>query len=1012
MDADTVRGRLQWAANAMYDERATNDERRQAFAEAENAVMSANDSGTAVVACVSLMQDQSVRPESRSFAASIIGNLLRTNRVGVDAVPYEGMAQHVAGSNEHRLVLGALAEVLARCAEVVWPAQWDMMLDTLCPVDLAERPGCVTVLEAVVDALFDPDTARIPSARLREIRPATDLAAYALCERVVNAIGQIVTGSASWLTASEYQGPPVAAVTSGLLKIVELVVVRLQPAQWWQCYCQELIAVMLGRSAHTEDVVQGANIFAVLVSAANGSGRAGGPDLWAKDPTANQLMAVTVDACETMSATRELWGAVEVIADAIVSFGPGSEVATAFAPAFANLVQKSLLPLPSTAMGVWGCTILNNVLPVLGDSLDIAAILQQIKLHIRKFVGHPVRGWDSIAEYNAERYGTAEEYDEAFGALRGQAGMAITTMARGAPAAVVQFIADSIAALPPPTDSDPRNSHGHIDQRSPTYVEWEVLAFMMEAAAPAVADPRAVSVMQGCFGACFALQHKIRDATLVPVLLNISSALWAAATSEHWGDTLTMLFRFMALEPPGAAAAQRNGERANVGDDPDTMSARKRAMTLLIRACTEFGAAVAPASATIVQQAQQLLIANALMPHEAGLLYESMAALSNHVDPTEQYNFLEPLIRPQQQAVEEIITSLTPQSCALMICGDTRDMRNQRSDLRNALGVLTSVLKRCNPSALTYGLANALLPAYTRALELIMEIGPFLPRQHAHVVELDPKEKKMLAGGGNMKPPGSLGPVSGALYGIKQNLFSGIASMVKLLGTPPPVFNNLMLLLQPVQNMPLLPAHHARQLCTHCLFEVMDAVPQAATAILPAVGNYIEAHSTIGGRSDLDEAAEAKLIAIIYRAAAHSLKAVVLPANSQLQDPNLFDAIIGFYLAVIRSGYETRTVVFDVIGFTENPDTPHAQAIVEALVRVVHHPRSTQPQRKLIADKLADVYVKHFPRYAAAAVAAGVPQAALDQFHSSLTASPRADMRRKRMADLLANVFGLPPIVG
>jgi hypothetical protein len=1021
MDAAQVEAALREAAFTLYDASTTNEARRATYENVERGVQT-TDPDVVVAGALRMLGNADCPPAHQAFAGSIATDLVRRGMATISAIPYAEYAQFLRTKPDaptaHRTVVASVASLLALVAEQRYPEHWPEMLDTLCPEDLANHPACAAALETVVACLFDPPTGRLTADRIRVLRRGSNDAAFALCQRSVSAIGVLMTSGAphQQREGGAYEGPPMSAIYGSLLSVVTSCVARLVPEQWWGAYVHELVAALLrgGPGASSEALQAASNIFATLLAVTNGGGKSGNLEIWVNDATASELLSVVLYQLPALVAAGHT-ETVETIAESFAELPPDSPPVVGNANDLAMAAQTVLLEHPSMALASVGCALLHPALSALANQTNgvlptsTSQLLMHILQHAQKHQSHPTTGWTDAAAIHAERFSTPEAFEEALGMYRGRAAPVVQLLSAIDPQGVMDTVAKLISELPAPSQgSDPMNPFGHIDQRSPTFVRWEATAFVLDNCGAAVRHEKAAPHVEAAFTVLFQRRHQIRDATLIPVLLNLISGLWPSVYQAHWPESVQTLTYFAALDRSKLGQPRQN----NSNDDPDVASARKRGAALLVRACNDFGEHLSEYSTAVVHSAQQLIITGRLMPHEIGLLYEALVSLSNAMEPEAAGQLISSMLGRKPEHFVEQVKALTPHSTATLIIGDTHRDRDDRNAIRDSLHLLTPLLRRAKATPALTSLAEALMPAYSHLLACLMQLGDHLPPRFAYMMQLGPTEKRAIATGGNQRPPGKQEPQAAALYGIKTAVYGGIAALVRIMGDA--VAAEFRTLLATIgdgdQGRPLLPTHLVKQMCTHCFLEAVEAAPSAVTAmVLEALGKFFVAHSALVHPSNSEDAAvEDRLVTNIFRATSGVLKRCVTGPNLHVNDANLSRALFEFWHAVLRSGYECKTLVYELLPWLDNPEDHEAQRTFDAFIATVPHPRLSPHNRSFLVDKLSDAYMKHFPHYAVGLGRAGIPEAAVEEFHQQLLGMPRPDARRRCMAALLSQHYGLP----
>ena len=654
----------------------------------------------------------------------------------------------------------------------------------------------------------------------------------------------------------------------------------------------------------------------------------------------------------------------------VLSF-PSILFANSVCEVFMRLTQTSELP-PAT----------------IAQAVDPRKLLSSLHVLCAKNRADPNWNDGPGAEFSRMQFPTTESFELAFNDLRTNANNILQWMATTFPEPVMDFMRVAISQLPFPNENDRRGPMGHVTQRSDCFSQWDVVSFFLERVTEAM--PKAASFTADAFEALMQKRSGLEDPTIVPAFLNMMACFWSCGIS-HWTLSLDAIFTCMQLQPP-------QGAQYRITDDLDLMSARKRAYTLFVRATTTHAEELFPLLSAFVERVQRIVVNGSAMPSEKPFLFEALASLSNGMNDEDQRNFLTMILQAQCTLVLQIGCNITPQALCNIMLARTGDLREQHSQIRDAVGVIAAVLRRCNPSEFTRKLAADLLPAFADIVHAMYALPQLVPPQLVGAFELDRTERDQLAAGGNRRPPDRTTEVHRLrtwLNGLRFALFQGMGTLPKFL----PVEQFAAGLVRLLDGCEQFPIHVMRTLCEQCLFPSAEACPPLAESVFPAIAVFLRSQSQ-KARSPADDAADSRQLFYFTKDAVGLLKRTMLDGRNRT-DEAAINLAAESLCGMMAGAYEPRLLATTALGLCEEAPGPVALKLFHDVALMSTSARLQPKEFDSVTFSLCDVYVKRFPFYSEALAQLGIPSDQIDAFHDALMVAPRVDSKRRKFRELI-----------
>ncbi|PWU85622.1 hypothetical protein C4B63_150g46 [Trypanosoma cruzi] len=172
--------------------------------------------------------------------------------------------------------------------------------------------------------------------------------------------------------------------------------------------------------------------------------------------------------------------------------------------------------------------------------------------------------------------------------------------------------------------------------------------------------------------------------------------------------------------------------------DVDELSARKRAVTLLVTASSQHAARFVDLCEPFMKRIEQLLMMPSTTPHERNFLYEAMAALTSVLPADEGLHRLQSFFTPIVKMLIQRVQSLDQMKFNSIIVAQGNDLQNERNMLRDSVAIVAGVMRRCKTSPYLVESFTELTPYIVRLMEFVHGLrADQLPPEYACILEMD-----------------------------------------------------------------------------------------------------------------------------------------------------------------------------------------------------------------------------------------------------------------------------------
>lgn len=926
----------------------------------------------------------------RSFGAVLLYRNICCSKLSPQSLQLDGLLSwYCSDSSIHPLMRHDLTSLVISCAVRTWPEKWPQFLECICSASLASTPFILPLLQQFLEICCDPSLAGnhdgfvvVPAQRFGTLRNGLKGVGKIMLERLISSMFV-------W-----YQQHDDASLRKGL-ECVASVALLLSPADWWAVGLDEVISVLSTYPPTTKEVCLCASV--ILRQQSLESWVSSGDE---KVVTfADQILRQV-----EVFLNGQDWEAVQEMIELAIDL---PQVLLHRLEQTIAVFIDLVLRVPSIMFAVSTTELFRRAIRtpalVIRNPLQLITSLQVL---VQKHNVHPSysRNANEGIGFSQSQYSTLESFETAFAEMRGNVSHVLNVLALHFPEICCEYCISLMSSLPSCRYSfDPVTPCGHVRQQSQTFSEWQASQFVLEQLITSF-DFRD-NFLERALATLAA--KKPTDAVLVPVFLNVVVAFWSVKMNsvetqqKLWEWSVETIFDFMSLR--SGSAAPKYPENVFPFEDVDLVSARKRAYTVFIHAAVyNAKQMVIFPQLNLIQRCQSSLISSYVLPSEKIFLYEAFASLSNEMSSTDQLQFVSSVVGPMKNLVCGI--SPTSEEIIRLHCGTSRDVHDLRTMLRDAVGILSAVLRRCNPFPNLVPVVSELIPVFRDLVLSIHSITPEqLPKDFQQLLELGTVDKDQFMGGSARKPNASAdnclcGKARSALQQLRLHLYQAMGSIGKFvnLATFLPSLLPLML-----HNCEALHIHSMRAFSENTLFVWIREFPDSSRHILPAVQRFLTSQGS-KSRSSQQEIVDFKQLYYYCKDVLSTVKGVTEISGWN----SIEDVVVSLLECIIRSGFEPKGGAIISLRLIDcGPlSIQNASRIFCSVVLACGTSKQQERDFDVIAGILADHYVKNVPLYSEALRSLGTPTTLLDDLNAMLSIAPRVDTKRKKFKDFLKTV--------
>lgn len=970
----------------------SNEERRAATVEVLNAEsrMSAQEM---LQTGVGLLQCSTHGVAVQAYGAVLLRRGVMSGHLAADAVPYvDILTWYLNEPTLGRLLCKDLIDLITECMVYEWPEKFPDLMDLVCPTQgqLSKQPRKISLLCALVVKFMDPHSGRVPVCLMKKLKSSIVNCAKRILGSVTQALFDMYTaagGEGSCCFAED-----TSESVSDCLTIFVNLVPSLSVSHWWQLGLDSTMLVLVRwKPAAQEALAATASLFRCDAM----STAAVGPEL-------TGLFTAVLDGVGACVAERN-YGLLEEIADLLL------ELPDPILRGVVASVSRSclaILAVPSIYIASHVCLILRRLGDAVFPHINPMELLTRLAALMPKNQYHPETGVEGEGKrLSREQYGVVKSFEHGFAEFRGLVGYLLTSLARVYPIVCNQFILHLFTTLCDGrgTWEDPRTSSGFVTQQSVTFCTWEATQFLVQHLSEAYkfsSDhvPQAIAAF---------VEKETQDMVLCPVYLNMVSTFWNCrddAALGVWEGTLSILFA--CLE-----------HKSNWPNDIDAMSARKRALTLLVNACTQHAQRLVHFKESFLRRLENLLMVSSTSQYERTLLYEAMSAFTVALPADEAQERLQSFFGPMMRMLIQSMQSMDQMRFNDIITARTSDLLSERDMLRNGVTIIAGVLRHCKTSPYLVESSTTLAPAVLQLMDLIHNIrADELPPEYACIVEMDHHTREQYLPGVSRKSVTRLSMQQKARNGLmelRSSLYQVVGALSGFL--PTETFRGMM---QPLtSSVRLLPTHVVRSLAVHCMFLVGNAHPNLISEILSTCGVFFSQRADRASQRPEDDVIDSKQLFFFSKEVFGFMRQHVVEKKLLEGNPTLIRLVIEVALAILVSGsniHEASRFVSTTLsaarkscGAMTSLETQIDEVAVFAFGRmldfVLRADDAMLPpkDRERLVYLLSDIYVEGYPRYVAA-LGSRFPREKVDDLHTKLMMSQRFDLKRRSFYEFLS----------
>ncbi|ORC85228.1 uncharacterized protein TM35_000372010 [Trypanosoma theileri] len=943
---------------------------------------------------VDLLRASNESAAVQAYGAVLLRRAVKSGRVSPNAVPYNDiMVWYFNEPTMGGVLHGGLIDLITECMVFEWPEGCPDLMERLCSPkgQLAHEPRKLNLLCSLTTKFMEPHIGHVPVSRMRILKEAMASYAKGILIEVIQALFDMYTAAGGENSQRCVEGTE--SLVTDCLTIIANLAPSLSIPEWWEIGLGNALSVLV----HWRPVAHEAlSTTTSLLRVDSLSARAKDPELSSFMTAVLRSVEVGIAECN-YSMLEETMELLLEMPDPILSAVESSVC----------LACHFTLVVPSIYLAFTSCMVLRRLGDVVFNYINPLEFIMRLATLVEKNKFDPETGSHEEGRILSEQqYGTHVLFNAAFAEFRGIVGQLLSSVARLYPVVSNRFIYRMISTLcdGAGTREDPRTTAGFVTHQSPTYLEWEAAHFMLTHLSESF--KYSSDYVPEAIGALLAKQNE--DMVLSPLFLNMLSSFWNCrddAAFNVWEGTLEIIF----------ISIERKGHNLH---DPDVSSARKRALTLLINACSQHSTRLAPLCDPFLKRMECLLMSVSTAQHEKSLLYEAMAALTCALPPAEAQYRLQTFLNPIVEMLVERVQTMDQRRFNDIITARTSEFLGHRDTIRNSVCVIAGVLRRCTISPYLVELSTALVPFITQLVNLIHGIrAEELPPAYVGILEMGGEDREQYLPGKSRKSNISGGPVYKArnvLMDLRLSLYQVIGVLSSFI--PADRLGGLIQTLGP--SAAFLPIHAVRSLITRCLFPVGGAHPILIPGILHTCAIFFARYSRLASPRPEDEIIDSKQLFFFSKDIFTFIRTHIVERKLLIDNIIMSQAVSEVALTILESGTninDSYRLITTVCIATKHTDKEIQTKVDELAVFVfgrvmeftVQADSTVLPfrERDRLLFLLADAYVENFPKYTDA-LRVRFPHTQVEELHAHLTVSSRMDVKRRRFKEFLLRVAG------
>ncbi|RNF03367.1 hypothetical protein TraAM80_05813 [Trypanosoma rangeli] len=936
----------------------------------------------------------------QAYGAVLLRRAVASGRLAAEKVPYSDiMMWYLNEPSLCRLLCGDLVDLITECMLYEWPERYPHFMEQVCPpqAQLAKHPRKVRLLSTLVVRLMDPHLGNVPLHRMKQPKRALSANTSVILVETIQALFDLYT-AAGGERSQELAEPTRESIIDCLTITVNLasgVPVR----QWWEVGLGNTLSVLVRWPPVAQEALAATTALLKCDEFVRST--------TALDQGPLSLVAAVLGCVEACVMERN-YSTLEELTELLLEM-PNPILEAVVAPVSQSCL--AMLSVPSIYMATAVCHILKRLGDAAFAHINALELMMRFAVLIPKNKFHPRSGTgEQGKKLSEQQYGSTELFERGFGEFRGLTGHLLTALARVYPVVSNQFILQLLMSLCDGCGSaeDPRTLSGFVTQQSNTFCEWEATQFLIDHLSESFrysSDyvPQAIAAL---------VAKQTEDMVLCPVYLNMLSAFWGCRDDTAlgvWEGTLGIICACLERKPSDPY-------------DIDVRSARKRALTLLVTACSQHGARLACVCEAFMKKLEQLLMMPSTMPQERTLLYEALAALTNVLPDDEGQRRLQSFFTPVTKMLMQRVQTMDQARFNSIITAQTTDLQGERDMLRDGVVIVAGVVRRCKICPYLVEAFTELMPCILRLMEFIHSLRPEqLPAGYACILDMERDVREQYLPGRSRKSMPRKNSWERArliLMDLRMSLYQVVGALSTFLPAEP-LLGMLQMLTASAE---LLPTHAMRSLIVHCMFPIGTTHVGLIASILPICGAFFArvTQRAASARPE-DDVIDKKQLFYLSKEVYTFMRRQILEKNLLVGKLVLAQVAVEVALSMLESGSnvpEASRFIDTVVEATKKGcggnsalEAQVEELAVGAFGRMLDFAGGADDamlpfkdcERLLFA--LADVYVDRYPEYTAA-LHSRFPQDRIDELHAQLVMSHRFDLKRRRFKDFVLQGTG------
>ncbi|CBH15837.1 hypothetical protein, conserved [Trypanosoma brucei gambiense DAL972] len=940
----------------------------------------------------------------QAYGAVLLRNAVVSGRIPPSVVPYEElMTWYFNEPTLGRLLCADIVELLIECMVREWPESYPDLIARVCapPTQLAQQPRKLHFLSSFIAHITSPHVGGVPVNRMKRLKKAIELYGRTILVEVIQALFDLYTQAGG--AASNSCAPGTKESVTDCLMTVANATPCLPVHVWSEVGLTNTLSALVrwGPAAQEALAATTALLRCDRLSCAGES--------TAADSLRTELLNVALGSVDMWVAESNHGNIEEVVG--LLHDSPDTLLQPA-APV-AGRVCLLTLSIPSVLLASVACSIFRRLGDAAFTQINPLELLARLAVLVPKNKLHPCcgtcEGGMQISEHD---FGTVEAFTQAFSEFRSLAAHVLTSVARIYPVVANQFMLQLVSNLSDSrgTEEDARTQCGFVTQRSDTFCNWEATQFLLYSLSESFKHsseyvPQIINEL---------VKREPEDMVIFPVYLNMLSLLWNCRDDTAlgvWQGTMGIILKSL-------------GNRYREVNDIDVVSARKRALTLLVTACSKHAKQLVLLGEPFLCQMERLLMFSSTSAMERTLLYEAIAAFTTALPEDEAQRRLQSFLDPVAKIMVDHTTNMCQNAFNDIIIGRTTAQRDEGYVIRDSINVFAGVLRRCKTLPYVVEAASSLVPSIMKLMEFAHNID---------AKDLPPEYKTLFGtyngdGGAASHLRSREGEGAGGrksdVYRARKILLDIRLALYQVIGALSSFFS-----VEPLENMlqmlvcvtQLLPIHAMRQLLSHCLFPVASAQERLIPATLSVCTTFYMQRNRGASRAPEAEAVDGRQLFGLSKDIFAFIRQNVVDPKRLDGNPALCQIVVDVTLSVLESGVNVAEASRFISAIVPNGNdanrfsgTANAQMVDMALCAysrmidfAVRADESLLPprEREKLLVTLADTYVSQYPLYVTA-MKDRYPQPQVDELNTHLTMMGRIDVKRRYFKEFLQRFAG------